>query len=242
MAAIKITRHNLLRPTAVIHEAGHQVAHIAGWNEELAAALSQGLSEASADSPGVVGLVVRNRRRRGRLRSHRLCERRGAARCARGNPVFQAHTRRSTPDLLPPRAARRRDVPPFLRRRPWDDLALVDTASTRPSGRRPNAPAARRFTAGLETVVRVTLDTPMRAFQAAAPRAGAAGARQPGALSRETRCIGPALFTSSHWLWTESLRILALTGLQLATRPRDADILKLQEQSMLRLGGALQAA
>ena len=55
--------------------------------------------------------------------------------------------------------------------------------------------------------------------------------------------IGPALFTSTHWLWTESLRILALTGLQLATRPRDLrQILDVQEQAMLRLGGALQAA
>ena len=55
--------------------------------------------------------------------------------------------------------------------------------------------------------------------------------------------IGPALFTSTHWLWTESLRILALTGLQLATRPGDlGEVLKLQEQSMLGLGGALQAA
>ena len=40
VAAIKITRHNLHRPTALIHEAGHQVAHIVGWNEELAVALS----------------------------------------------------------------------------------------------------------------------------------------------------------------------------------------------------------
>jgi hypothetical protein len=35
VAAIKVTRHNLLRPTALIHEAGHQVAHITKWNEEL---------------------------------------------------------------------------------------------------------------------------------------------------------------------------------------------------------------
>ena len=35
VAAIKVTRHNLQRPTALIHEAGHQVAHITGWNEEL---------------------------------------------------------------------------------------------------------------------------------------------------------------------------------------------------------------
>ncbi len=38
-AAIKITRHNLLRPTSLIHETFHQVAHLTGWNDELAAAL-----------------------------------------------------------------------------------------------------------------------------------------------------------------------------------------------------------
>jgi hypothetical protein len=49
--------------------------------------------------------------------------------------------------------------------------------------------------------------------------------------------------TSTHWLSTESLRILALTGLQLTTRPADAsEILTLQEQAMLRVGGALRAA
>ncbi len=35
-AAIKVTFHNLLRPTALIHEAGHQVAHLLGWVPELA--------------------------------------------------------------------------------------------------------------------------------------------------------------------------------------------------------------
>ena len=40
--AIKITRQNLLTPTALIHESGHQVAHIVGWNEELAAAFERG--------------------------------------------------------------------------------------------------------------------------------------------------------------------------------------------------------
>jgi hypothetical protein len=51
VATIKITRHNLHRPTALIHETGHQVAHIVGWNEELAAALARGL----ADAPAGVG-------------------------------------------------------------------------------------------------------------------------------------------------------------------------------------------
>lgn len=39
VAAIKITRHNLWRPTSLIHETGHQVAHMTGWTAELGAAL-----------------------------------------------------------------------------------------------------------------------------------------------------------------------------------------------------------
>lgn len=43
VAAIKVTRHNLFRPTAIIHEAGHQVAHIIDWNRALSTALETGL-------------------------------------------------------------------------------------------------------------------------------------------------------------------------------------------------------
>ena len=43
-AMIKIARHNLFLPTSLIHETGHQMAHILGWNEELSSALLKGLS------------------------------------------------------------------------------------------------------------------------------------------------------------------------------------------------------
>jgi hypothetical protein len=36
----------------LIHEAGHQTAHIAGWNEELAATLSQGISALAIKGAG----------------------------------------------------------------------------------------------------------------------------------------------------------------------------------------------
>lgn len=48
VAAIKITFHNLLRPTAAIHETGHQVAHILHWNNELALRLRQQLGKHNA--------------------------------------------------------------------------------------------------------------------------------------------------------------------------------------------------
>jgi hypothetical protein len=39
VAAIKVTHHNLWQPTSLVHETGHQVAHLTGWTAELAAAM-----------------------------------------------------------------------------------------------------------------------------------------------------------------------------------------------------------
>ena len=47
-AAIKITRHNLLYPTALLHEAGHQFAHLTGWTTELARQLGAALESTSS--------------------------------------------------------------------------------------------------------------------------------------------------------------------------------------------------
>jgi hypothetical protein len=61
-------------------------------------------------------------------------------------------------------------------------------------------------------------------------------------LALEQR-LGAALYTSMHWVWTEALRLLALTGLRAATMTeRSSNALKQQEAWMLKLGGALQAA
>ena len=35
VAAIKIVRHNLYRPTSLFHETGHQVAHLTGWTPSV---------------------------------------------------------------------------------------------------------------------------------------------------------------------------------------------------------------
>jgi hypothetical protein len=44
VAAIKIVRHNLYRPTSLFHESGHQVAHLTGWTEAARGALATALS------------------------------------------------------------------------------------------------------------------------------------------------------------------------------------------------------
>ena len=74
----------------------------------------------------------------------------------------------------------------------------------------------------LKTVVRLTLDTPMRSFNGRPLRALIQPERvSPASLDELERRIGPALFTSAHWLWTEPLRILALTGLQLGEQTHE---------------------
>lgn len=45
VAAIKIVRHNLYRPTSLFHETGHQVAHLTGWVPSLRASLARALAD-----------------------------------------------------------------------------------------------------------------------------------------------------------------------------------------------------
>ena len=248
MAAIKIVRHNLLRPTALIHEAGHQVAHIAGWNEELATTLSQGISGRSSELANVWASWSSEIAADAFAFVHT-----GFASVAALHDVLAGDVPmvfRYTPGDPHPVSYIRvllgvEMCKYFYGDGPWDSLALSWTA-LHPTN---NAPSDTRSLLEdsqpiLNSVVRLTLDTPMRSFNGRPLRALIQPERvSPAALGELDRRIGPALFTSAHWLWTEPLRILALTGLQLASRPRDLkDILQLQEQSMLRLGGALQAA
>jgi hypothetical protein len=248
VAAVKITRHNLLRPTALIHEAGHQVAHIAGWNEELATALSQGLAATSSELAGAwcgwaseiaadaVAFVHTGFASVAALHDVLAGETSTVFRHIPGDPHPICYLR----VLLGVEMCRY-----FYGAGPWDDLARSWLVLNSPQA----APRETRRLVdeslpALKVVVRITLDTPMRAFGGAPLRALVRPERvSPAALTEMSDRIGPALFTSSHWLWTESLRILALTGLRLATRPQELkEMLGLQEQSMLRMGGAVRAA
>jgi len=250
VAVIKITHHNLLRPTALIHEAGHQVAHIAGWNDELRARLGEALqqhgasrelaavwagwaSEIAADAfafvhTGFASVAALHDVLAGPSGS--------AFRYLPGDPHPISHLR----VLLGVACCRA-----FYGDGPWDALAQSWQLLHRPERAAPNV---RRIVQEslplLDTVVQLTLATPMRAFRGQSLRALVAPERvSPKALAELGARIGPALFTSAHWLWSEPLRILALTGLQLAVRPtRLKTYLEQQEQAMLRLGGALQPA
>ena len=248
VAAIKITRHNLYRPTALIHEAGHQVAHILGWTEELASALRTGLdgapsgvadawagwaSEIAADAfafvhTGYASVAA--------LHDVLAGGERAVYRHLPGDPHPISYLR----VLLGVEMCRQ-----FYGAGPWDDLALAWTAQ-HPLESAPRATESLlRASLSLHpAIANVTLRRPMRAFGGRALSALIDPARvSPDTLEGMERRLGGALYTSMHWVWTEALRLLALTGWRAATmRKHTESTLVQQEQWMLRLGGALQAA
>ena len=248
VAAIKVTRHNLLQPTALIHEAGHQVAAIVSWNEELAAALARGLQSqgASAELADIWAGWASEIAADAFSFAHT-----GFASIAALHDVLDGDPalvfRHQTGDPHPISYVRVllgvEMCQYFYGAGPWDTLALSWTDTHQLDGAPPETRAIVHDSLPLlGAVVRLTLDTPMRAFQGRALRAIVIPERvSPAALNELGARLGNALFTSAHWLWAEPLRIVALTGLQLALKPFDARrILELQRESMLRLGGALQ--
>jgi hypothetical protein len=247
VAVIKITRHNLLRPTALVHEAGHQVAHITGWNAELASALATALdheggastavaqawagwaSEIAADcfafaSTGFASVAA--------LHDVLATEASSAFRYLPGDPHPLSHLR----VLLGAQLCRH-----AWGAGPWDTL---DRAWRALHPDRLATDRVRRLVRAsvplLPLVARVCLDQPLPCFGGRALRALLLLERvSPTALHALGTQLGPALYTSPHWLWSEPLRLLGLTGLDLVERPQDLPpILELQRQSMLRLGAS----
>jgi hypothetical protein len=241
-AAVKIARHNLLRPTALIHEAGHQVAHALQWNGQLAALLLDGLSAnpglanvwagwASEISADAFAFVHTGYASVAALHDILDGDDRSVFRLPPGDPHPMGYLR----VLLGVEMCRY-----YYGQGPWDDLA---SAWVRRHGIERASSSSRRVISEslpeLPTIVRLVIDTPLPAF-AGRSLADMLNPRRvaPTALEGLEQRLGPALYSSMHWIWTESLRLTALTGLRVATEPRAAaQALRAQENCMLRLGG-----
>jgi hypothetical protein len=247
-AAIKITRHNLLRPTALIHEAGHQVAHIIGWNEELASALAAGLEDAPSGVAGAWSSWASEIAADAFAFVHT-----GYASVAALHDVVDGGSSavfRYTPGdphpisyvrvLLGVEMCRQ-----FFGEGPWDDLSR-SWSQLYPLENAPGSTESllRESLSFLPRIVEITLNTPMRAFGGRSLNSLINPERvKPQTLLELEKQLGGALYTSMHWVWTESMRVLAITGLRMATMPEmKSEIYKQQEEWMLRLGGALKAA
>jgi hypothetical protein len=247
VAAIKITQHNLYRPTSLIHETGHQVAHISGWNEELASALDTELR----DAPAGLGVIWAGWASEIAADAFAFVHT-GYASVASLHDVVagdESEVFRQIPGDPHPTAYIRVLLGVEMCRQfygvgPWDDLAVawIEEYPLQKSEAETGS-MLRASLPLLPTIVNVILRQPMRAFGGQPLSALIDPGRvSPEALQNLERRLGAALFTSMHWIWTESLRLLALTGLQVSTMPEVAPkMLKQQVEWMLRLGGAAQA-
>lgn len=246
-AAIKITRQNLYRPTALIHESGHQAAFILGWNQELAAALERELAPASADVAAAFASWA----------SEIAADTFAFALTGYGSvaALHDVVSGGSTVFLNRPG-----DPHPVAYLRvllgtemcvrafgagPWNDLARAWVRTNRLEAATPETRALiERSVPLLPRIAELCLFTPMRAFGGGPLAALVDPARvRPDALMRLAHDAGGALTTSPHWLRTEGLRLLALSSYRSATEPaRAPEIATQYEDWMLRLGRPAAAA
>ena len=247
VAATKVTLHSLRRFTSLFHECGHQVAHLTGWTEELARGYRSGLG-----GPSQVSDAWANWASEIVADTHAFVHA-GFAAVATLHDVV-AGSDEMVFRLLPgdphPVAYLRVLLGVEMCRRafgagPWDDLSLA-WMELHPIAYAP-----------LELAELILASMPFL------PRAAEIALRQnvpgfrgrsisdlvnpervsPAALLELERRLGAALYTSTHWIWTESLRLVALSGLRMAMQPEKAEEqLKRLMECMMQLGGAARAA
>jgi hypothetical protein len=248
-AAIKITRHNLYRPTSLIHETGHQVENLLGWADEFAGLLRRELAplapaavvEAWAETASEVvadifAFVHCGYAAVAALHDVVAADEMTVLRYLPGDPHPIPYVR----VLLNVEYCRQAYGPG-----PWDALAGAWT-ETHPIERA--TPGTRAFlersVALLPRLAELSLARPLRAFGGRAIVQLLDPARaHPSALLQWAKQLGPALYTSPHWANAEPIRLLALSGYRMATEPeRATEIANEYEAWTLRVGGLPRAA
>jgi hypothetical protein len=247
-AAIKVVRHNLDHPTAIIHETGHQVAHMTGWTSELASriravfsqaspALGEGWSSwASEINADVYAFVHTGFASVKGLHDVVAGDHATAFRYISGDPHPISYLR----VLLGVEFCRHCYGPG-----PWDDLreCWVDAHPLEWAGN-----AVRQFIIESEPYLPALAEVCLRSRIAGFGQKRITDLVDPNRVRPEALLameaqLGPALYTSMHWIWTESIRLLALTGYKaaVATGPAPQGSTS-QDNWMFRLGASLRAA
>ncbi|HZC99993.1 MAG TPA: hypothetical protein VFA46_07320 [Actinomycetes bacterium] len=226
-AAIKLTRHNLSYPTALLHETGHQVGHLTGWNTELADALHETLVPRSAE----VAALWRSWASEIAADAHAFAQ-------AGWAPVFAlANVVDGSTDAV--YQIRLGDPHPFawirvlfnvaLCRRwfgdgPWDDIGRTWMHRHPPEAAGGDiARVARISLDALDDIVDVCTRRPMRAFHGA-PLAGVLDPRRvhPTTLAALEQQAGGSLLTSSYLRRHDAVRILAVLTTRAVTDAANA--------------------
>jgi hypothetical protein len=240
-------RHNLFRPTSLLHEAGHQVAHEIGWNDELARELrarltphgaplaEQWASWASEIAADVFAFAHTGYAAVAALHDVLAGDPDWVLRHVPGDPHPVGYLR-----ILLGRAMCVR----FFGAGPWDDLADA-WARLYPTGEGGGGDPEflHRSTELLPDIVEILLLSPLRCLGGRSVRAIVDPARvKPEALEELERSAGASLFLSDDWIARECLRLVALSGLRAAVPGEVPEALRRQEEWMLRLGRIVAVA
>ena len=226
VAAIKIVRHNLYRPTSLFHETGHQVAHLTGWTPSIRESISRALgndtalrtmwtpwaSEIAADTYAFLHT--------GYASVAALYDVVGDAETIMRWPLGDPHPVGWTRTLLGCAFA----AECFGERGPWQSLAAAMIYRHPVSSAEPTiAPLLARSQQKMRAIARACLDAPVPALEGLPMTSVLPPSRvSPAALAELERTAGPALWTSSHWRTREGIRTVALAGLREAEAPQTA--------------------
>ena len=245
VAAIKVTQHNLCRPTAIIHETGHQVAHILNWTEQLSHAFNTKMnshsemvkeafvawaSEIAADAFAFVhtGFAAV-------ASLHDVVS--GAPSSVFAHHQLDPHPVSYVRVLMNIEMCRQ-----FYGAGPWDnleesfknqyDINLAVASSTA---------FIKECITALPDAVKIILKYPYRAFGNKPISVLIPPERvSPKELEKLEYLAGPALFTSHAWIWKECIRLLAIDGYKIGRGKGDLPALyKQQEEWMTQLGFAV---
>jgi hypothetical protein len=242
VAAIKMVRHNLYRPTSLLHEAGHQVSHVLGWAPELAQALERGLGDAALGGlwAGWASEIAAD--------AFAFAHTGYASIAALHDVIAGDAASVLRVDMLDPHPAGYVRVllgcvmcKRFFGKGPWDDLASAWRYAyrTRDAAGAAGAMLERSLPA-LDAVAEIALERPYAAFggKGLADLVDPARVR-PDALRELERAGGRALYASSDWVPKECLRLLALSGWQMATEPERAPEAMARQKAWLRALGEM---
>jgi hypothetical protein len=246
VAAIKLARHNMLRPTSFLHEVGHAVAHEIGWTDEAGRALADRLSphgaalaqvwsgwasELVADTfafahSGYAAVAA--------LHDVLAGDPRWVMQHVPGDPHPIGYLR-----ILLGRAMCVR----FFGAGAWDDLAQAWRHTYPVDDADGSADLVRRSIDVLPEIVELLLCGPLRCLGGrSVQQVIDPGRVKPEALDELERTAGASLFISEDWIVRECLRLVALSGLRAAVAGNVPEALRQQEQWMLRLGRIAAAA
>lgn len=222
VAAIKIVRHNLYRPTSLFHETGHQVAHLTGWN----AALSDALGSTLADDPALrsmwqpwsseITADVFAFAHTGYASVTALYDVVADERTILRWPLGDPHPIGWLRTLLGCAMCRHAYGPG-----PWDRLdEAVRTAHPVTRAAAETVSLLQRSQQRIDRIAATCLDTPVPGFGNRPIGRLVDPARvSPTALAELERVVGAAAWTSPHWRVAEGIRLVALAGLREAEHP-----------------------